>query len=121
MPAPPFRLSVREGRPAHAGPPRTSAKTAPPRLGLRLQCLYEFSRVTPYGFATLPSMNPAPKSPLRPSVPAARPAADNPDRDRQVAQRVLTLEAEAIQALAQGLGATFPRALDLLHRACAAA
>lgn len=60
-------------------------------------------------------MNPVPKSPLRPTVPAAHSAADNPDRDRQVAQRVLTLEAEAIQALAQGLGASFPRALDLLH------
>ena len=60
-------------------------------------------------------MNPVTKPPLRSPVPAARSAADNPDRDRQAAQRVLMMEAEAIQALAHGLGATFPRALDLLQ------
>ena len=57
---------------------------------------------------------PAKPSP-RPMAPTACPTPDSPDRDRQAALRVLTLEAEAIQALASSLGPTLPRALDLLQ------
>jgi arabinose-5-phosphate isomerase len=59
----------------------------------------------------------AAKPPSRPMAPTACPAPDSLDRDRQAALRVLTLEAEAIQALAKGLGPDFPKALDLLQAA----